>query len=148
MLKEGWTVKNAAKRPISKEHPEIFCSEVTGIFYKKSFRGRQVRGAEAHQQWITVHPFQSLSCVWLFATPWTAAHQASLSTTSYQSLLKLMHRVSDDIQPSHPLSSPSLPAFNLFHHQCLFQVSSLHQVAKVLELQHQSFQLIFRTDFL
>ena len=90
MLKEGWTVKNAAKRPISKEHPKIFCSEVTGIFYKKSFRSRQVRGAEAHQQWITVHPFQSLSCVWLFATPWTAAHQASLSTTSYWSLLKLI----------------------------------------------------------
>ena len=33
---------------------------------------------------------QSLSCVWLFATPWTAAHQASLSNTSSQSLLKLM----------------------------------------------------------
>ena len=50
----------------------------------------------------------------------------------------------------HPLSSPS-PAFNLSQHQGLFQwVSSLHQVAKVLELQlqHQSFQWIFRTDFL
>ena len=45
------------------------------------------------------------------------------------------HRDSDAIQPSHPLSSPS-PAFNLFQHQGLFQsVSSLHQVAKVLELQ-------------
>ena len=54
------------------------------------------------------------------------------------------------IQPSHPLSSPS-PALNLSQHQGLFQwVSSLHQVAKVLEfqLQHQSFQWIFRTDFL
>ena len=45
------------------------------------------------------------------------------------------------------LSSPS-PAFNLSRHQGLFQwVSSLHQVAKVLELQHQIFQWIFRTDF-
>ena len=54
-----------------------------------------------------------------------------------------VHRVSDAIQPSHPLSSPSLPTFNLSQHQGLFQrVSSLHQVAKVLEfqLQHQSFQ--------
>ena len=59
-----------------------------------------------------------------------------------------VHWVSDAIQPSHPLLSPSPPAFNLSHHQGLFQwVSSLHQVAKVLELQlqHQSFQWISRT---
>ena len=56
----------------------------------------------------------------------------------------------DAIQPSHPLSSPS-PAFNLSQHEGLFQwVSSSNQVAKVLELQlqHQNFQWIFRTDFL
>ena len=61
------------------------------------------------------------------------------------------HWVSDAIQPSNPLSSLSPPAFNLFEHQGLFQwVSSLHQVAKVLEfqLQQQSFQWVFRTDFL
>ena len=55
------------------------------------------------------------------------------------------------LQPSHPLSSPSPPAFNLSQHQGLFKwVSSSHQVAKLLEfqLQHQSFQRIFRTDFL
>ena len=58
-----------------------------------------------------------------------------------------VHQVGDAIQPSHPLLSPS-PAFSLSQHQGLFkQVSSLHQVAKVLELQlqHQSFQWIFRT---
>ena len=56
--------------------------------------------------------------------------------------------VSDAIQPSHPLSSPS-PTFNLSQHQGLFQrVSSSHQVAKVLEFQHQSFQWVFRIDFL
>ena len=60
-----------------------------------------------------------------------------------------VHWVSDAIQPSHPLSVPSPLAFNLSQHQGLCKwVSSLHQVAKVLELQHQSFQRIFRTDFL
>ena len=54
-----------------------------------------------------------------------------------------VHGVGDVIQSSHTLSSPSPPAFNLSQNQGLFQgVSSLHQVAKVLEfqLQHQSFQ--------
>ena len=60
-----------------------------------------------------------------------------------------VHQVGDAIQPSHPLLSPSPPALNLFQCQGLFQwVSSSHQVAEVLELQHQSFQWIFRTDFL
>ena len=61
-----------------------------------------------------------------------------------------VQRVSVAIQPSHPLPSPSPPTFNLSQHQGLFQwVSSLHQVAKVLkfQLQHQSFQWIWRTDF-
>ena len=47
-----------------------------------------------------------------------------------------VHQAGDAIQPSHPLLSPSPPAFNLSQHQGLFQgVSSSHQVAKVLELQ-------------
>ena len=60
------------------------------------------------------------------------------------------HQVGDAIQPSHPLSSPS-SAFNLSQHQGLFKwISSSHRVAKVLEfqLQHHSFQWIFRVDFL
>ena len=59
-------------------------------------------------------------------------------------------QVGDPIQPSHPLPSPS-PALNLSQHQGLFQwVNSSHQVAKVLEfqLQHRSFQWIFRADLL
>ena len=59
-----------------------------------------------------------------------------------------VHWVSDAIQPSHPLSSPS-PAFNLSqHHGLLKWVNSSHQMAKVLglQLQHPSFQWIFRTD--
>ena len=57
-----------------------------------------------------------------------------------------VHWVSDASQPSHPLLSPSPPAFNLSQHQGLFKwVGSLHPVAKLLEfqLQHQSFQWIF-----
>ena len=70
--------------------------------------------------------------VWLFATPWTAAHQASLSITTprvYSNSCPLS-------QWCHPvilsLSSPSPPSFNLSQHQSLFKwVSPLHQVAKV-----------------
>ena len=60
-----------------------------------------------------------------------------------------VHWVGDAIQPSHPLSSPSPPTFNLSqHHSFLQWVSSSHQVAQVLELQHQSFQWILSTDIL
>ena len=92
---------------------------------------------------------QLLSHVQLFATPWTAGlpvhHQLPELTQTHVS------SVGDAIQASHPLSSLSTPAFNLSQHQGLFKwVSSSYQVAKVLEfqLQHQSFQWIFRTDFL
>ena len=95
---------------------------------------------------------QSLSHVWLFATPWTAVRQPSLSISNSRSILKThVHCVGDAIQPSHPLLYPSPPYFNSSQPQGLFQwVSSSHQVAKGLEfkLQHQSFQWIFRTDFL
>ena len=62
-----------------------------------------------------------------------------------------VHWVDDAIQPSHLLSSPYPPMFNLSQHQDLFKwVSSSHQVAKVLEFQlkQQSFQWIFKNDFL
>ena len=72
------------------------------------------------------------------STPGFPVHHQLLKLTQTQP-----HRVSDAIQPSHPLSSPSPPTFNLSQQQGLFQwVSSSHQVAK-----HQSFQCIFRTDF-
>ena len=70
-------------------------------------------------------------------------HQLPESTQTHT------HWVGDAIQPSHSLSSLS-PTLNVSQHQGLFQwVSSSHQVAKALEfqLQHQSFQWIFRTDF-
>ena len=62
-----------------------------------------------------------------------------------------VHWVRDAIQPSHPLSPPSALVPNFSQRQDLFRwVGSSHQVCKVLELQlqHQSFQWIFRTDFL
>ena len=80
------------------------------------------------------------------STPGFLVHHQHLELTQTH-----IHGVSDAIQLSHPLSSPSPPDFNLSQHQGLFQgVSSSHQVAKVLklQLQHQSFQWIFRTDFL
>ena len=98
-----------------------------------------------------VSSVQSFSCVRLFATPWTAARQASLTTTNSRSLLKPTSI--ESVMPSnhlilcHPLSSclKSFPASGSFK-----RVSPSHQVAKVMkfQLQHHSFQWIFRTDFL
>ena len=90
---------------------------------------------------------QSLSSVWLFATPWTAARQASLSSTHFRSLLKLMSI--ESVMPSLLLSSPFPPALNPFQHQGLFKwVSSSHQVAKALEFQQYSRLISFRIDWL
>ena len=67
------------------------------------------------------------------STPDLPVHHQLLESTQTH-----VHWVGDAIQPPHPLSSPSLPAFNLSQHQGLFKwVSSLHQVAKVLEFQLQ-----------
>ena len=82
---------------------------------------------------------QLLSHVQLSATPWTAARQASLSFTISQGLLKLI-----SIQPSHPLSSSSPPAFNLSQHQGLFQwVCSFHLVAWAsFSIEHFSYYMV------
>ena len=100
--------------------------------------------------WIVA--VQSFSRVWLFVTPWTAARQASLSITISWSLLKLMSI--ELVMPSNhlilfcpllllPSFFPSIRFFSI-------RVGSSHQMAKVLELQlqHLSFQWIFRIDFL
>ena len=101
-------------------------------------------------KWTWVQSVQSLSYVWLFVTPWTAALQASLSITNSQSCSNSCpsSQWCHATIASFVISSP--PAFNLFQHQGLFQVvSSLHQVAKVLELQlqHQSELISFRIDW-
>ena len=94
---------------------------------------------------------QSLSRVWLFATPWTAGRQASLSITNSQSPPK--PRSIESVMPSnhlilcHPLLllPQSFPALGSFQMSQLFTSG-----AKVLEfqLQHQSFQWTPRTDLL
>ena len=96
--------------------------------------------------WDLIVVVQSLSHIWLFASPMDG------STPGFPVLHHLpefaqthVHWGGDAIQPSHPLLPPSPSALNLPHHQGLFQwIGSSHQVAKVLELQHQSFQWIFR----
>ena len=94
---------------------------------------------------------QSLTRVWLFATPWTQHARLPCPSPFPRACSNSCPWIGDAIQPSHPLSSPSPSAFNLSQHQGLFKwVGSLHQVVKVLELQlqHQPFQWAFRTDFL
>ena len=100
---------------------------------------------------MDISSVQSLSSVRLCnpmdcSTPSLPVHHQLLESTQTH-----VHWVGDAIQPFHPLSSASPPTFNLSQHQDLFKwVGSSHQVAKVLEfrLQHQSFQWIFRIDFL
>ena len=74
-----------------------------------------------NSKWIQFSSVQSLSCVWLFVTPWTAARQVSLSITNFWSLLKLMSI--DSVMPSNhlilchpllllPLIFPSIKVFS------------------------------------
>ena len=97
---------------------------------------------------------ESISHVWLFATPWTVVCQAPLLFTNSGSLLKFMS-IELGMLYNHLilccplLLLPSIFAFHLSQHLGFFQwVGSMHQVAKVLELLCQSFQWIFRVDFL
>ena len=86
----------------------------------------------------------------LFATPWTAAHQASLSITNSWNLPKLISI--ESVMPSNHLILylPLLLLPSVFPSTRVFSWCSSHQVAKVLEfqIQHQSFQWTPRTDLL
>ena len=112
-----------------------------------------------HGLWVSETQFSSvqfssvqlLSCVRLFATPWTAARQASWSMINSRSSLRLTSI--ESVMPSSHLIllSPFPPAPNPSQHQGLFQwVNPIHEVAKVLEVQlwHHSFQRTPRTDLL
>ena len=91
----------------------------------------------------------TLTRVWFFVTSWTAARQLPEFSQIH------VHQVSDAIQPSHPLLSPSPPAFNLSQHQGLFQwISTSHQVAKfwsfsfsISPSSEYSGLISFRTDW-
>ena len=109
-----------------------------------------VHGVTKHQTQLCIAVVQLLSCL-------TLCDPIDCSTSGFPVLHYLLessqtqiHWVDDAIQPSYTLSPSSHPALNLSQHQGLFQlVGSSHQVAKVLELQlqHRSFQWIFKVDF-
>ena len=112
-------------------------------------QGTMASVVAAHWGLVAPSSVQSLSHVQLFGTPWSSMPGFPVHHQLLELAQTHVHWVSDAIQASHPLSSPFPPAFNLSHHQGLVQrVGSSHQVAEVLEfqLQHQSFQWIFRTD--
>ena len=105
-----------------------------------------MRNTGLETQWFTFSSVQFSSDTMDCSMPGFSVHHQLQEFTQTH-----VHWVGDAFQPSHPLLSPSPPAFNLSLHQGLFKwISSSHQVVKVLEfqLQHQSFQWIFRTDFL
>ena len=134
------------------KHPLRFWSLSLGHPKKSRLHASSLLKASIPVQFSTVQ-FSSVtqSCPTLCdpmdcSTPGLAAHHQLPEFTQTH-----VHPVGDAIQPSHPLSSPSPPTFNLSQDQGLFKwVSSLHRVVKVLkfQLQYQSFQLIFRIDFL
>ena len=131
------------------------CNPVLGVLFLSMKNGID-KPKSGHWEYTatrchSISSVQSLSRFWLCnpmdcSTPGLPVHHQLLEFTQTH-----VHWVGDGIQPSHPLSSTSPPAFNLSQHQGLFQwVHSSHQVAKVLDfqLQHQSFQWIFRTDLI
>ena len=98
---------------------------------------------------VSISSVQLLSRVWLFATPWTAARQVSLSITNSRSPPKSM-----SIESMHPTISSSVVPFSCpqsFPASGSFQMSQLFASGGQsigASVQHQSFQRIFRTDFL
>ena len=116
-----------------------------------------VTKSQAQLKWLSTQTYTFISCCCSVTqsrpTVWDLTYWSTPGSSVLHYLPEFaqthVHWVSDAIQPSCPLSSPS--AFNLFQPRCLFWwISSMHQVAKVLELQfqHQSFQWIVRVDFL
>ena len=124
-----------------RELNSVFCDELVGCDVAGNWEeGQRGRFSSVTQSCPTL--CNPMDC----SMPGLPVHHQLLGFTQTH-----VHWVGDAIQPSHPLLSPSSPAFNLSQHQGLFQwVSSSHQVAKVLEcqLQHQPFQWTPRTDLL
>ena len=91
-------------------------------------------------EWITLSSVQFISAAQSSPTLCDPMNRSTPGLPVHHQLPEFtqthVHGVSDGIQPSHPLSSPSPPASNPSQHQSLFQwVNSLHEVAKVLEFQ-------------
>ena len=155
-----WVKKEDNKGNLSKNTWRIYCWEFSrnGIFFYKNQESESlvsiINSKLIHLKKSHLGISSCCSIIKLYLTLWDLM---DYSTTGFPVLYLQefaqthVHWVTDSIQPSHPLSHPSRPALDLFQHQGLFQwVSSLYHAAKVLEvqLQHQSFQWIFRVDFL
>ena len=137
-----------------KKNKDIHALRKVGIPGKRNDVARVQR--QKRIRWVPMFDmYQFSSVAQSCPTLWDPMDYSMLGLPVYHQLPEFTqthaHRVSDAIQPSHPLLTSSPPMFNLSQHQGLFQwVSSSHQVAKVLEfqLQHQSYQWVFRTYFL
>ena len=125
------TTGTASAKTVRQGRPQLF-QEYKGGHYSSSRVTRM-----CWETWLVV-VVQSPSHVQLFATPRTAARQASLFLTISQSLPKFMS-IASVMSSSHLiLLMPFSPAFNLSRHQGLYmRVSYSHQVSKKLELQFQ-----------
>ena len=139
--KEWYTHLNAKFQRIPRRDKTVFlsdqCKEIEENNRMRKTRDLFKKIRDTKGTFQAIRSDQSLSHVWLFATPWIGStpglpvhHQLPEITETH------VHWVRDAIQPSHPLSSPSALAPNPSQHQCLFQwVNSSHEVAKVLEFQ-------------
>ena len=140
-------VKGSKSGPSFSERVDFF----SVVIYKFPFTNWTLSSLYSFFGSVQFSSVQPHSHVWLFATPWVAARQASLSITNSRSSLKLT--CIELVMPfSHLiLCCPLPPAPNPSQHQSLFQwVNSLHEVAKVLEFQlyHHSLQRTPRADLL
>ena len=150
-------IQNIQTAHTTQHQKELTTQLNMGIFekYKQTFLQRHTDGQEAHEKMLNITNYSvrfssvAQSCPTV-CDPMNRSMQGLPVHHQLQEFTQThVHRVGDAIQPSHPLLSPSPPAPNLSQHQGLFQwVNSSHKVAKVLEfqLQHQSFQWIFKTD--
>ena len=144
---DRWPTRPAA--PCSPEPPlkTLFLLCTHGLTQgRRAFPDVELSATASAQFKYKFSSVQSLSCVRLFVTPWTAARQASLSITNSQSLFKLMSIKS--VMPSNQLilCHPLLLLPSIFPNIKVFSNESVLLIR--WPLQHQSFQWIFRTDFL
>ena len=150
--------KSHCKKRTKKKKKKTFVKEKTFFFGRETKSLSSAQGSRFWDQWARLRTY---GLRWSFFACSTAQSCPNLcypmdySLTILHHLQELaqtyVHWINDAIQPSNPLSSPSPPSFYLSKHHGLFQwVGSSYQMAKILELQlqHQSFQWIFRIDFL
>ena len=143
LFRVPWIAKRSNQSILKEISPE-YSLEGLMLKLKLQYFGHLMQGTDSFEKTLMLGKIESgrrrgqQRVRWWMAspTPWVYSNSCPLSRWCH---------------PTISSSSPSPPAFNLSQHQGLFKwVSSLHQVARVLEfqLQHQSFQWIFRTGFL